>query len=175
MDWNKLLDPDVSVLEIFLRGSAVYLFLFVLLRLSLRREAGAASIGDLLVIVLIADAAQNAMASSYESLTDGFLLVSTLVFWTYTLDWFGYTFPKFGKFVHPEALQLVRDGQLLRRNMRRELITDDELLSQLRLQDIDDVKQVKAAFMEGDGRISVLSNGSPEGQQQSTALKHTFG
>lgn len=45
------------------------------------------SVTDLLVVVLIADAAHNAMAGDYRSLLDGILLVSTIVFWSYALGW----------------------------------------------------------------------------------------
>jgi uncharacterized membrane protein YcaP (DUF421 family) len=59
---------------------------------------------------------------------------------------------------------LVKNGQLLRRNMRRELITEDELLSKLRQQGVDDLSEVKEAFMEGDGQISVVTvNGKSRG------------
>jgi uncharacterized membrane protein YcaP (DUF421 family) len=72
--------PSLHIAEIILRGTIVYLFLFVLLRI-LRRGAGAIGISDLLVVVLIADAAQNAMASEYKSITEGLILVTTIVFW----------------------------------------------------------------------------------------------
>jgi uncharacterized membrane protein YcaP (DUF421 family) len=62
IDWNSMFVPSLHLGEIFLRGTVVYLFLFALLRVT-RRQAGAIGISDLLVVVLIADAAQNAMAS----------------------------------------------------------------------------------------------------------------
>jgi len=74
------------------------LALFLLLRLVLKRQSGNMGVTDLLVIVLIADAAQNAMASDYKSVPDGLLLVSTIVFWSYALDWLSYHFPRFGRF-----------------------------------------------------------------------------
>ena len=60
--------------------------MFALLRFVLKREAGTLAITDLLVVVLIADAAQNAMADDYRSVPDGLLLVATIVFWSYALD-----------------------------------------------------------------------------------------
>jgi len=158
VDWKTLFAPDVPLLETFLRGTIIYLVLFALLRFVLQRQAGTVGITDLLVVVLIADAAQNAMASDYKSITDGVLLVSTIVFWCYALDWLGYHFPFVERIVRPAPLPLVKDGQLLRKNMRRELITMDELMSMLREQGIDDLSKVKRAFMEGDGHISVVEN-----------------
>jgi uncharacterized membrane protein YcaP (DUF421 family) len=157
----------MSPLEIFVRGTATYLALFVLLRTVLRREAGAVGITDLLVVVLIADAAQNAMSDDYSSVPDGLLLVITIVFWSWALNWLGFRFPRIQRLIHPAPLPLVKDGRMLRKNMAHELITEDELLSQLRLQGASDVSQVESALMEPDGRISVItrdgsSSGAPD-------------
>lgn len=139
----------------------------MLLRIVLKRQSGAVGITDLLVIVLLADAAQNAMAGTYESVPEGIVLVMTIIFWAFALDWLGYRVPRIQHFVHPKPLPLVQDGNLLRQNMRREFITEDELMSQIRLQGLADVPEVKAAYMESDGRISVIrhdeqTHGAPE-------------
>src|SRR5919205_1205323 len=104
IDWAQIFKPDTSPLEIFVRGSTVYLALFSLLRFVVRREAGTVGMSDLLVLVLIADAAQNAMAGSYNSLPDGLLLVATIVFWSFALDWLGYHVPWIGRLVRPQPL-----------------------------------------------------------------------
>ena len=156
VDWSKIFWPDTPILEIVVRGSVMYLVMFWLIRSILKRVASTISMSDLLVIVLIADAAQNAMADDYSSIADGILLVGTIMFWSYALDWLGYRFPRFQRFFHPPPLPLVKNGHLLHRNMRSELITEDELMSQLREQGVDNVAQVKSALMEGDGRISVI-------------------
>lgn len=156
VDWHAAFTPSVPFLEIVFRGSVVYLFIFLLLRLVVKREAGNVGITDLLVTVLIADAAQNAMSAQYHSLTDGAVLVSTLVFWSWMLDWLASRSPRIARLVHPPPLLLVRDGHILQRNLRRELITEEEMLGQLREQGIDDVARVREAYMESDGRISVV-------------------
>lgn len=167
IDWRGAFVPTVPLAEIILRGSLIYLALFMLLRVVMKRQAGTVGITDLLVLMLLADATQNAMASQYKSITEGLVLVATIVGWDYAPDWLGYRFPRLQRFVHPPPLPLVKDGQMLRRNMRRELITEEELMSQLRLQGVEDLAPVKAVFMEGDGRISVLchdtrARGAPE-------------
>ena len=159
VDWQKAFVPQLSVAEIFLRGTAVYFLLFAFLRL-LRRESGAIGITDLLVVVLIADAAQNAMAGEYVSITEGALLVGTIAVWDYALDWLGYHWKAVARLLRPAPLALVRDGRMLRRNMRRELITEDELLSQLRQQGVGDLSGVERACLEGDGRISAVKKES---------------
>jgi uncharacterized membrane protein YcaP (DUF421 family) len=156
VDWAAIFRLETPLTEIFARGTAVYLSLFLLLRLVLKREAGTVGITDLLVVVLLADAAQNAMAGNYSTVPDGLILVGTIVFWAYALNWLGYRVPFLQYLVHPRPLLLVKDGQLLRRNMRHELVTAEELMSQVRLHGADDLAEVKEAFIEGDGRISVI-------------------
>ena len=82
IDFRSIFVPSLHLAEVVLRGTIVYLFLFIVLRV-LRREAGAVSIADLLVVVLIADAAQNAMASEYKSITEGAVLIGTIASWDY--------------------------------------------------------------------------------------------
>ena len=96
------------------------------------------------------------MASEYKSVPEGIILVSTIIFWNFALDWLGYRFPFFHRFVHPPAIALVKEGRMLRRNMQKEMITADELLSQAREQGVETIEQIKTAHLEGDGRISVI-------------------
>ena len=156
VDWYKLFVPSLSVEELLIRGSLVYLVLFAVLRYLPNRQVGAIGITDLLVVVLFTNAAQNAIASNYTSITDGFILVATIIFWNYALNWLGYKFPSVQQFLSPPPLLLVKNGVTLHRNMRRELITEGELRSQLRKQGIENIADVKKAFMEADGSISVI-------------------
>jgi uncharacterized membrane protein YcaP (DUF421 family) len=154
--WGEMFIPSVSIIEIIIRGTIVYFTLFLLLRIMRKRQAGTVSSTDLLVLVIIADASQNAMAADYNSITEGMILAATIIAWSYVLDALGYAFPVVGRLVHPPPLALVENGVMLRRNMRKEQLTVDELMSQLREQGIEDVSDVKLAFMEGDGQISVI-------------------
>ncbi|MGK5444644.1 DUF421 domain-containing protein [Micromonospora sp. URMC 105] len=155
-DWPKVFTPDTPLLEIVVRGSVIYLTLFFLLRVLLKRESGTTGVTDLLVIVLIADAAQNGMAADYTSITDGLVLVTVIIGWSYLLDALAYRWPAAARLIHPRPLLLVRDGRILRRNMRRELVTEEELYGQLRQQGIDDVAAVREVRMESDGQFSVI-------------------
>jgi uncharacterized membrane protein YcaP (DUF421 family) len=156
-DWVRLFLPSASWLELVTRGTVTYLSLFVLLRVILKRQSGTISITDLLLITLIADAVQNGMSGSYTSITDGIILVITIICWSFALDWLGARSPRFQRFVHPPPLPLVRDGKLLRPNMRREFIMEEELMSQLREHGVEDLAEVKLAYLEGDGEVSVIT------------------
>lgn len=156
VDWRELFVPTHSAAEMFLRGTIMYLALFVLLRVILKRQSSGLGVTDLLVVVLIADAAQNGMARDYRSVTEGVVLVATIIGWDYALDWLGYRFPTFQRLVRPAPLTLVEEGRMLRGNMRRELVTREELMAQLREQGVASVEDVRWARMEADGRISVI-------------------
>jgi uncharacterized membrane protein YcaP (DUF421 family) len=156
VDWGRLFIPTTPLLETILRGACVYLTLFVLLRVVFPRESGAARISMLLVVVLLADAVQNAMADDYSSITDGLLLVTTIMGCDYALDWTASRVPHLRDLIHPRPLLLVRRGRIMRENMRRERMSEEELWSGLRSNGIQDLSEVKAAYMEGDGKVSVL-------------------
>lgn len=156
-DFNKIFSFDVPILEIIIRGSILYLSLFFLLRIILKRETAAIGITDLLVVVLLADASQNAMSGGYTSLPDGLLLVSVIIFWSHFLNWLGFKSPFFYKIIKPAKLLLVKEGRMIRRNMKKELLTEEELLSEIRLNGVKELKDVEEAYMETDGRISVIT------------------
>ena len=93
IDWNSVLVPSLGIAEVIVRGSLMYLGLFLIMRFMARRQAGHFGPADLLVIVLIADAAQNGLGKDYQSVTEGLILVMTIVAWEYLLDWLAYRYP----------------------------------------------------------------------------------
>lgn len=154
-DWGELFGLSVSPWELVIRGTAIYWFLLIVFRL-IPRPTGSVGIADILLLVLIADAAQNAMAGEYKSITDGIILISTIIAWNVFIDWLSFVSPAMRALLEPKELILVRNGRILHRNMRRELISEPELMSKLREEGVDDVKDVKAAYVERDGHISVI-------------------
>jgi len=161
MDLAALFAVNISPLELIARGSAMYWFLLLIFRFVLRRDSGSLGVADILLVVLIADASQNAMAGGHETVAEGCILVGTLVFWNYLLDWASYHSDLARKLTEAPPLPLIRAGRPLIRNMRKELLTRDDLDAQLRQAGIDDIKKVRAAFLEGDGKFSVLTYDEP--------------
>ena len=86
IDWREIFVPSTSPAELVIRGSLMYLVILAVFRV-FRRNSGSLAVSDLLVVVLIADAAQNGMAGEYRSLTEGVILVGTIVLWSVALDW----------------------------------------------------------------------------------------
>ena len=156
MDWAELIALNVSPWELVVRGSLIYWFLFLIFRFVLRRDVGSIGVADVLLIVLVADASQNAMTGGYTSVAEGMVLVGTLVGWNYALDWLAFRVPAIERFVEPPPLQLIRRGRILRKNLRSEMVTTDELWSHLRGAGIERLEQVKSAVLEGDGTLSVI-------------------
>src|SRR5215813_3245420 len=127
--------PTGSLLELMVRASSMYLLILAGFRM-FRQEAGSLAMADLLVVVLIADAAQNGMAGEYKSLTEGVVLVGTVFAWNYSLDWLAYRSRVVYWLLHPRPLLLVNHGRIQRPNLRAQLITRDDLTEQLREQGI---------------------------------------
>jgi uncharacterized membrane protein YcaP (DUF421 family) len=155
VDWESLFVPSDSLLEIVIRGTVIYLCLFLALRFLPRKTVGAMGPSDLLVIVLIADAVQQGMAGGYHSITEGILLAGVIFGWATVIDWLDFRFPKWHLCEAP-PLQVISNGELLLTNMKRQQITEDEVMSQLRLHGQDSPKAVAKAFLEGDGHFSVI-------------------
>lgn len=93
LDWGQMFGLTVPPLELIIRGTAMYLFLFLVFRLVIRRRVGAVGMADILVVVIIADAAQNALSGEYKSVTDGAILVGTIIAWDLCIDWLNYRVP----------------------------------------------------------------------------------
>jgi uncharacterized membrane protein YcaP (DUF421 family) len=156
LDWQQMFVPTVPILEIVLRGTLMYLGLFLLMRFIMRRDPGDLSLADVLLVVILADAAQNGMAGEYRSITEGVILVATLICWNYALDWLAYRSPFMQRILEPPPLLLIKNGRMLKHNMRQEMITEEELRGQLRQHGVATVSEVKEARMESDGHISVI-------------------
>jgi uncharacterized membrane protein YcaP (DUF421 family) len=167
MDLDRLIELftlSLSPWELLLRGTAVYWFLFVLFRFVLRRDVGSIGIADILLLVLIADASQNAMAGDYKTIADGFLLVATIAGWNFLLDWASFHSHTLRRLLDPPPVVLVRRGRLMHAALRNQLITVPELMSKLREQGVEKLADVKMARMESDGELSVMraDGGEPQ-------------
>jgi uncharacterized membrane protein YcaP (DUF421 family) len=160
IDAGDVIQLSVSPLELIVRGTLVYWFLYLLLRFVLRRDASSVGLTDILFIVLLGDAAQNAMIGDGKTVGDGLVLISVLAFWNFTLDFVAFRFPWTRRFLEPSRLTLFKDGKKFRKNMRRELITEEELNAEVRLQGLRGLDEVEAIFLEASGEISVVKKKS---------------
>jgi uncharacterized membrane protein YcaP (DUF421 family) len=169
---QSLLSIKTSPLELVLRGTLMYWFLFLIFRFVLRRDTGSVGIADVLMMVLVADAAQNGMAGDYHTLPEGFVLVSTLIGWNVLLDWAAFRFKPVRRWVEAPPLLLVSHGRVLHRNMRREFLTMDELQAKLRQSGVANIADVRQAFLESDGNFSVLLRASAKDEPRAADGAH---
>jgi uncharacterized membrane protein YcaP (DUF421 family) len=156
VDWSELFRLSVPPLELVVRGSLMYLFLFLLFRVVVKRRIGAIGMADILILVIVADAAQNGMAGEYRSITDAFILVGTLIAWDQFVDWLNYNVPALRKVLEPPPLLLIDNGRVLYRNLRHENVTEEELKSKLRQQGVSHPSEVDKSYMEPDGQVTVI-------------------
>jgi uncharacterized membrane protein YcaP (DUF421 family) len=156
LHFSNFLSFSMSPLEILIRGTIMYWFLFLLLRFILRRDTGSAGISGILFVVLLGDAAQNAMIGNGHTIGDGGLLIATLAAWNLLLDWLGSRVPLVARFTDAPPVLLVRNGRMIGRNLRREHLTPPEVEAQMRMKGVERLEQVKWMYLEGDGGFSVI-------------------
>jgi len=145
--------------DIILRTALVYLALLVGLRLAGKREIGQMTVFDLVVLLLIANAVQNAMVGPDSSLTGGILAAALLLVLNALLSRLLQRYPRLRKFVEGSPTLLILHGQVLNDKMRREGIDIETLETALREHGITDRKDVEMAVLEIDGTISVVPVG----------------
>ena len=155
VDWQALLEPH-HVAENIVRATLVFWMLFLLLRFLPNRKAGGVGPTDLLVVVLLANAVQAAIQREGTAITDAAVQVFTIVGWSIAFDLLGGRIPALRGVLHSDPVEVVHDGEILKRNLRREFLTEEELDAQLRLQGVHAIEEVARAYVEHDGRISVI-------------------
>jgi uncharacterized membrane protein YcaP (DUF421 family) len=146
--------------EIILRTFVVYFVVLVLLRAAGKRELGQMTPFDLVVILVIANAVQNAMTGGDNSLIGGVIAASTLTLVNIAVGRWGPRVPIVRQLVVSEPTLLLRDGTPITANMEREQIGVDELRMAAREHGIDELSKVAAAVLEEDGSISIIPQDS---------------
>lgn len=152
-------------LRIILSSLIIYLFIIVAIRLFGKKELAQLSVIDLVLILLISNAVQNAMVAGDNSLIGGLIAAGTLFVVNYILKFLQYRFPQFSRALQGDAIMLVYKGKVIESHMRLAKITTNELLEAIREHGVEDVTKVDLAILEVDGNISVISH---ELKKQST-------
>jgi len=149
--WHVLLD-------IALRTSVIYFALLAGLRLTGTRQLGQMSTFDLVLLLIIANAVQNAMVGPDTSLAGGLVAAGVLIGWHRVIDWWRLRSRGLAKLLAGEGIMLIHHGQVLESHCRRAGITRDELLQALREHGVANVGDVMLAVLEPDGSVSVIRN-----------------
>ena len=153
---NEIFSLTKPLWEIALRATIVYVAIVVLVRIAPKRNAGAISPNDMLTLIIVGGMGTDAIMGGSTSVGDILILVVIIFLWAILLDKVEYSFPGLRRFLRETETSLIEDGRFNRRNMRREMVTEQELMAVLRKQGVDDPSQVKSACLEADGEISVV-------------------
>jgi uncharacterized membrane protein YcaP (DUF421 family) len=151
--------PDLgsSLLDVAIRTGVIYVVLITGLRIAGKREVGQLSIFDLIVLLVIADAVQNAMVGENATLAGGIVAAITLLTLDKLLNVVTARVPWVRKLLEGEPQELIRDGVVLEDALRKEGIDDDDLAAGLRRQGVLHPSEVRLAVLETDGSISVVA------------------
>ena len=144
-------------MDIVLRATAMFVLLYVLIRLLGKRELGQMTPFELVLLVVMGDLIQQGVTHNDFSVTGGMLAIGTFAFWALTLSWATYLFPKLKNALEGEPRVVVKNGKIIEANLRRDRLTRDEILSEMRLAGIGRLANVEWAILEPQGKISFIS------------------
>ncbi|MFM8944728.1 MAG: DUF421 domain-containing protein [Actinomycetota bacterium] len=154
-------DTLPALLGVVGRTLVVYLGVVLGLRLVGKRELGQLGIPDLVVVLLLANAVQNAMVGTDASVPAGLVSAGTLLVANLVVTRARLASPVLGRLIEGVPTVLVRDGVAVTENVRREGIDDEELLSVVREHGLERLADVQLAVLEPDGTVSVVPQSSP--------------
>jgi uncharacterized membrane protein YcaP (DUF421 family) len=143
--------------EKVLRPILVYAFLIVGLRVSGKRELAQLNPFDLVVLLTLSNAVQNAIIGDDNSVTGGVIGASTLLFVNYLVVRFLYGHERLEALVEGSPDVLIENGKIHRANCRRELITENELAAAAHRQGLGSLEEVDRAILESGGTISFFA------------------
>jgi uncharacterized membrane protein YcaP (DUF421 family) len=149
-------DLSNPLLNIVARTAIIYLALLVGLRLTGKRQVGQLTPFDLLLLLLLSNAVQNAMVGPDTSVTGGLVAAGTLFTANAVVAAVVRRSRGVANLVEGTPTLLIRHGQVLKENLGREGISEQDLLRSLREHGVEDVTSVRAAILEIDGTISVM-------------------
>ncbi len=155
-DWTGILLPDAPVMELVLRAGVIYVFLFVVMRIQGRRVFGGFALSDLLVTLLLAVAVREGITGGFRTIGDAMISGGTILVCDRLVDRLAYHFRLPRRLLRQRPTLLIRDGELVIENARRQLVTRAEINEKLREKGISSIRDVQEARLEPDGRISIL-------------------
>ena len=139
-----------------LRACVIYVLVMVLVRVSGKRAVGQFTPFDMVLLILIGNDVQNGINGGDNSLTGAVIMATTLIALNYLVAWQTSRNRMVERWVEGEPVVLARDGKVFRQVLRRELVSHDDFAEALRMNNIDDVGDVRLALLETNGRISVI-------------------
>jgi uncharacterized membrane protein YcaP (DUF421 family) len=173
VDFLKL---GASAPELVLRCTAIYLALLVGFRLFGKREVGQMTLFDLVLVLLVANAVQPAMTGPDQSITGGLVIIATLLLVNFAISFLRVRFPAFNRLVEPRPTVVARNGKWFQDELKKQELTDEEVLAALREHGLESVTETKLVVLEADGSLSVVAKeagGSHRQPRHVRFIKHS--
>jgi uncharacterized membrane protein YcaP (DUF421 family) len=144
-------------MDIALRAVFLYAFVVFLVRIMGRRELSSLSAVDLVLLVVLGDAIQQGLTQDDYSVTGAVIAISTIAAVQVFSSYLSFRSRRVRRVLEGEPIVIVQDGKLIDRNMHRERLTLDEVIEQMRRQQIGSVDDVAWGILESDGNMSFIS------------------
>ena len=152
-------------MDIVLRATVIFIALYLLVRLMGKRELGQMTPFELIVLVVIGDLIQQGVTQNDFSLTGAIIAISTIAFLALLMSWASYLWPSAERALEGEPRVIVRDGEVLEANLRRNRLTRSEIESEMRLAGIARLREVAWAILEPRGKISFIKRTDAGGEE----------
>lgn len=152
-------------MDIVLRASLMFFILYILLRVLGKRELSQMTPFELVTLIVLGDLIQQGVTHNDFSLTGATLAICTFAFWGLVMSWGSYLSPRLERLFEGEPRVIIRHGELLRDNLRRDRLTQSEVESEMRLAGIARIADVDWAILETNGKISFISRGDDRTDQ----------
>lgn len=149
-------------MDIVLRAGVMFAILYCVIRLMGKRELAQLTPFELVTLMVLGDLAQQAVTHSDTSLTGGLLAIATFAFLASALSWITFKSRRAEKLLDGTPQVIVRNGQLLKENLKRDRVTVAEVESQMRLAGISRIDQIAYAIIEPQGPISFIRKDGDE-------------
>jgi len=149
-------------MDIVLRATVTFAALYLLLRLLGKREIGQLTPFELVVIVVMGDLVQQGVTHNDFSLTGSILAIATFAFWALVMSWATYLSPRLETLLDGRPQVVIRNGELIQANLRRDRMTLAEVEAEMRLAGIAQMKDVAWAILETQGKISFIRKDKDE-------------
>jgi uncharacterized membrane protein YcaP (DUF421 family) len=159
-------------MDIVIRATVIFVALYLLVRLMGKRELAQLTPFELIVLVVIGDLIQQGVTHNDFSVRAAFGAVATIAFLALVMSWASYLWPRAERLLEGEPRVIVRDGEIIHANLRRNRLTPSEIESEVRLAGISRMSDVAWAILEPRGKISVIrreSGGDEEDDQPRNA------
>ena len=159
------------ILDVVVRSLCVYLFMVIAIRLFGKNQLSQLNAGDVVLLLLISNAVQNAMVGENTSLEGGIIAALVLFTANFTLKRFMFSSRSFASFMESDPVILIKDGIVDHIALRKVKITFDELNESIREHGIASIENVKLSILEVDGNISVISEDEKDKQTHYSRIK----